>query len=150
MSPTASRFLPYAATFVRVALAASFLSAVADRFGIWTKLGSSEVAWGNMEQFLAYTRLLLWFLPGNLANTVGWTATVLEVTLAVALLAGIAIRRVALLSGILLLSFGVSMTLATGPEGPLSYSVWTAAAASFLLATLDPSTTGPSLWRKRG
>lgn len=102
-----------------------------------------------MENFLAYARLLLWYLPANVANIAGWTATVLEVALAAALLTGIAIRRAAIGSGLLLLAFAGSMTFATGPEGPLSYSVWTAAAAAFLLAALDPQATGLSLWPSR-
>ncbi|PQO26902.1 DoxX family protein [Blastopirellula marina] len=131
-------------------MAASYLSAVADRFGIWNRLGSDEVAWGNMESFLAYAQLLLWFLPTSIADIAGWTATVVEIGLAVFLLLGIAIRPAAFASGLLLLSFAASMTLATGPEGPLSYSVWTAAAASFLLATIETQSTGFSVrpsWR---
>src|SRR5689334_17930898 len=46
---------------LRVALAFSFLSAVADRFGLWGQFGSG-VAWGDFERFTAYTAQLLWFL----------------------------------------------------------------------------------------
>ncbi|WP_186767880.1 hypothetical protein [Blastopirellula retiformator] len=67
--PSSASQLPYAATLVRFTLAASFLSAVADRLGIWSGLGSSEVAWGDMQQFLAYTQLLLWYVPVSLANS---------------------------------------------------------------------------------
>ncbi|UUO05614.1 DoxX family protein [Blastopirellula sp. J2-11] len=145
MTPSASRFLTVAALFVRVALAASFLSAVADRFGIWTQLGSGEVAWGNMDNFLAYTQMLLWYLPSSVVTIAGWTATILEIVIAAALLLGVAIRPTAIASGALLLVFAVSMTFGTGPEGPLSFSVWTAAAASLLLAAIDPQATGPGL-----
>ena len=45
----------------------------------------------------------------------------------------------ALASGVLLLTFAVAMTTALGPEAPLSYSVWTAAAGAFLLAQDRPA-----------
>ncbi|MFI4874525.1 MAG: DoxX family protein [Blastopirellula sp. JB062] len=145
LQTTPSNYLPFAALLVRVALAASFLSAVADRFGLWGAPGEGEVSWGNMDNFLAHTQLLLWYLPPSLANVAGWAATILEIVLAAALLVGVAIRLVALASGGLLLIFAFSMTLGTGAEGALSYSVWTAAAAALLLAALDPASLGPAI-----
>lgn len=121
--------------FARIALAASFLSAVADRFGLWGAAGMGEVAWGNFPAFVEYTGMLLWFLPELLVVACAWLATILEVLLAIGLLVGYRLRLVALASGLLLLSFAIGMTFGTGPEGPLSYSVWTAAAAAFLVAT---------------
>ncbi|MFI4851042.1 MAG: DoxX family protein [Gimesia chilikensis] len=125
----------FALYFVRFALAASFLSAVADRFGLWGAAGTGEVAWGEIQTFLGYTSLLLWFLPEPLVVFSGWTATILEIVLAVGLITGIQLRAVALGSCLLLLTFALCMTFGTGPEGPLSFSVWTASAASLLLAT---------------
>lgn len=125
----------FALYFVRFALAASFLSAVADRFGLWGAAGTGEVAWGEFKSFLEYTSLLLWFLPEPLVVFSGWTATILEIVLAVGLISGIQLRAVALGSCLLLLTFALCMTFGTGPEGPLSFSVWTASAASLLLAT---------------
>ena len=40
---------------LRVALAFSFLSAVADRFGLWGPFGVAGVGWGDFERFTAYT-----------------------------------------------------------------------------------------------
>ena len=41
--------------FLRLGIGVGFLSAVADRFGLWP----AEVsAWGNWENFLAYTQLI--------------------------------------------------------------------------------------------
>jgi hypothetical protein len=48
---------------LRIALALAFLSAVADRFGLWGKPGSPGVSWANMTQFNAYVAKLNWFLP---------------------------------------------------------------------------------------
>lgn len=128
-----------AAIALRVALAVSFLSAVADRFGVWGPPGSPNVAWGTFDSFLQYTGLLLWFLPPTLVSISGWVATVLEVLLALGLLSGYCLRWVALASAVLLFAFAVSMTVALGWEPAFSYSVWTASAAACLLASLDES-----------
>ena len=85
-----------AAVFLRLALAAGFLSAVADRFGLWGPAGTPGVAWGGFDPFLAYTGKLLWYLPAGLVPAAGWAATVLEVTLAIGLLAGVRLRAVGL------------------------------------------------------
>src|SRR5262249_53158307 len=77
-----------AAIFLRFALAAGFLSGVADRFGLWGPPGTPGVAWGGFDPFLAYTGKLLWYLPPALVPAAGWAATVLEVVLAVGLVAG--------------------------------------------------------------
>ena len=128
-----------AAIFLRFALAAGFLSAVADRFGLWGPPGTPGVAWGGFDRFLAYTGKLLWYLPPFLVPVAGWAATVLEVVLAVGLVAGVRLRAFALASGVLLSVFAATMTLALGPEPPLSSSVWSAAAGAFLLASLRPA-----------
>lgn len=123
---------------MRAALGAGFLSAVADRFGLWGPSGTPGVAWGEFAQFLQYTGTLLPYLPTKLVAVAGWAATVAEFVLGVALLVGVRVRLVALASGILLLTFALAMTTALGPEPPLSYSVWTAAAGAFLLARDRP------------
>jgi hypothetical protein len=41
--------------FARFALGASFLSAVADRFGLWGPYGAKNVSWGNFAHFVEYT-----------------------------------------------------------------------------------------------
>src|SRR6516162_7150565 len=124
-----------AAIFLRLALATGFLSAVADRFGLWGPPGTPGVAWGGFDPFLAYTGQLLWYLPAGVVPAAGWAATVL----AVGLVAGVRLRAVALASGVLLSVFAVTMTVALGPEPPLSSSVWSAAAGAFLLASLRPA-----------
>ena len=69
-------------------MAAGFLSAVGDRFGLWGVFGSPGVAWGDWERFVTYTGRLNWFVPGSLVSTVAVVATVAEVTLALLLLTG--------------------------------------------------------------
>src|SRR5436305_14626077 len=67
---------------LRVALAFSFLSAVADRFGLWGPFGVGGVAWGDFERFTAYTARLLWFLPPSLVSPAAILATGAEVIVA--------------------------------------------------------------------
>ena len=107
---------------MRMALAAGFLSAVADRFGLWGPIGTPGVSWGGFAKFLDYTATILPYLSTTLVAVAGWAATVVEFVLGVALLAGVRVRLTAL-----------------GPEAPLSYSVWTAAAGAFLLAQDRPA-----------
>jgi hypothetical protein len=102
------------------------------------------VAWGGFDAFLAYTGRLLWFLPAGLMPAAGWAATLSEVALAVGLIAGVRVRAFALASGLLLTVFAVAMTVALGPEPPLSLSVWTAEAGAFLLASIRPNSGGPA------
>ena len=118
---------------LRIALAAGFLSAVADRLGLWGAPGTPGVAWGDWSHFLTYTGKLNWFAPAGLVPVLGLLATFAEVALAILLLAGIKLREAALASAALLLCFAVTMTLAGGIKGPLDYSVYTAAAAAFYL-----------------
>ena len=62
--------IDYISLFARLALAIGFLSAVADRLGLWTPLlGSENVVWGNMESFTAYTGVLLPWIP-QISNTI--------------------------------------------------------------------------------
>jgi uncharacterized membrane protein YphA (DoxX/SURF4 family) len=132
-----------ASWLLRIALAAAFLSAVADRFGLWGPPGSPGVAWGNLTQFNAYVAKLIWFLPQAGIVTVGLVATAAETLLCLTLLIGWQLRWVALLSAILLFSFSTAMLVALGPKAPLDYSVFTAASAAFLLFALQPVKSSP-------
>lgn len=119
--------------FLRGALAAGFLSAVADRFGMW----SADVAvWGNWTNFLDYTQLLIPWTPDSLVPIFGIVATAFEVIFAVFLLLGFKTELSAKLSGFLLLLFALSMTFSTGIKGALDFSVFSASAAAFALSLL--------------
>ena len=120
--------------FVRVALAAGFLSAVADRFGLWGPAGAANVAWGAWQPFVDYVAKLNWFAPASVIPALAWASTLAEVVLAIGLLIGWQLRWFALAAGLLLLSFAVTMTLALGVKAPLDFSVFAAAGGAFLLA----------------
>ncbi|SPZ83975.1 Uncharacterised protein [Sphingobacterium multivorum] len=48
----------YSQLFVRLAVSTAFLSAVADRLGLWGVPGASHVSWGNWANFVAYSNTL--------------------------------------------------------------------------------------------
>lgn len=125
-----SQKIQFAQLFLRIALAVTMLSAVADRFGFW----GANSAWGNWENFEKYTRQLTLFLPEMLSKVGAYTATSLEIILPLMLLLGYKTKIAAYGSGFLLMTFALSMTLAFGIKAPLDYSVWIGCAAAFLLA----------------
>lgn len=120
----------YAQLALRTALAMSMLSAVADRFGYW----GTYASWGNWSSFEAYTRTLTFFLPAVLSQWAAYLATLSEILFSIFLLVGFKTRLTAYATAVLLVLFAVTMTIAIGPKAPLDYSVWTSAAAAFLLA----------------
>jgi quercetin dioxygenase-like cupin family protein/uncharacterized membrane protein YphA (DoxX/SURF4 family) len=123
---------------LRLALAAAFASAVADRFGAWGPAGTPGVAWGDFASFTAYAKTLNPWAPAALVPFLAWAATAAEAVLAVTLAAGVATRLSALASGAMLFCFALAMTFTLGVKAPLNYSVFTAAAAALLLAMLPP------------
>jgi uncharacterized membrane protein YphA (DoxX/SURF4 family) len=127
--------LAFSSVFLRFALGFSFMSAVADRFGFWGPFGEHHVAWGTFARFVVYTGQLNWFLPKWTITTLAIVATCAETILAVLLLLGWRTRTAALLSGVLLLSFAVTMAAALGIKAPLDFSVFSASGGAFVLAS---------------
>lgn len=121
--------------FLRFALGFSFLSAVADRFGFWGAFGEPHVAWGTFARFVAYTGQLNWFLPKATIPILAIAATCAEVLVGILLLLGWQTRIAALLGGVLLLLFAVTMTGTLGIKAPLDFSVFSASGGAFLLAS---------------
>src|SRR5215475_3187418 len=120
--------------FLRLSIAGGFLSSVADRLGILGAPGTPNVAWGAWAPFVEYTAKLNWFAPAPVVSFLAWAATFGETVLAVGLIVGWQLRWFALGSGLLLLSFALTMTLALGIKAPLNYSVFAASAGAFFLA----------------
>jgi uncharacterized membrane protein YphA (DoxX/SURF4 family) len=131
---TGASTLSSAQWFLRLAIAAGFLSSVADRFGIWGAPGTPNVAWGAWLPFVEYAAKLNWFAPASVVSFLAWAATLGEAVLAIGLVVGWQIRWFALGSGLLLLCFALTMTLALGIKAPLNYSVFAACAGAFFLA----------------
>jgi uncharacterized membrane protein YphA (DoxX/SURF4 family) len=125
----------YTTVYMRLALGITFLAAVTDRCGLWGPPGTSNVAWGNFDNFLAYAAKLNPYLPAAWIPTVGWGVTLAEAACGLALIVGFQTRKVAVGSGLMLLAFALGMTIGLGVKAPLNYSVFSAAAGAFLLAT---------------
>jgi len=139
----------YTTVYMRLALGITFLAAVTDRFGLWGPPGTSNVAWGNFDTFLAYAATLNPYLPAAWIPTVAWGVTLAEAACGLALIVGFQTRKVAVGSGLLLLAFALGMTIGLGVKAPFNYSVFSAAAGAFLLATSSHDPVSIDLWRDR-
>jgi uncharacterized membrane protein YphA (DoxX/SURF4 family) len=127
----------FSSAFLRCALGLGFLSAVADRLGLWGAFGQPNVEWGNFSRFLDYTHTLNWYVPAVMIPPLGVIATGAETLFGLLLLIGWQTRATALLSSCLLLTFGVAMTLALGIKAPLNFAVFTGVGGALLLATCE-------------
>jgi thiosulfate dehydrogenase (quinone) large subunit len=132
--------------FLRLALGLAFLSAVADRFGLWGPAGTRNVAWGDFAHFTQYTGQLNPWAPVALIPTLAWVSTGAELVLGAALILGLFTRWAALLSGILLLLFAGGMSRGTGLKSALDASVFSAAAAAFALVILGAGPWSVDAW----
>jgi uncharacterized membrane protein YphA (DoxX/SURF4 family) len=126
----------FAEILLRVGLSSGLLSAVADRFGLWGRPGTSQVVWGTFSSFLAYTKTLNPWCPPALVPVLGWSATFAEFALGIALLVGFWLRWTALLTALLTGTFALAMTCVEGVHSPLNYSVFAFSTASFFLAVM--------------
>jgi putative oxidoreductase len=130
-TPERLRLLHRAGTlYARIALGTAFLSAVADRFGLWGKYGG----WGNFANFMTYTAQVNSFMPAFAIPYLAWAATVAESCLGVALILGLWPRWVALSAALLLATFGTAMAISFGLKSPMDYSVFSASSGALLLA----------------
>lgn len=115
---------------LRLALAATFLSAVASRLSLW---GTASSGWKN---FLIYAAEVNSFAPIRLVPILAVVATLLEITFAVLLILGYKTKWAAIGTGILTLLFALAMTYSFGIKSPFDYSVFVDSAAGFSLAVL--------------
>jgi uncharacterized membrane protein YphA (DoxX/SURF4 family) len=139
------RTLQVARILLRLALGITFLVSVADRFGALGPYGARNVSWGDWNHFVQYVATLNWFVPKALIPALSALETTIETVLGVALLVGIYQRIVAWCSAGLLLLFALTMSLALGIVAPLSYSVFTAFGAAFLLGAVARPRTSRGL-----
>ena len=144
--PCLARYTP---VYVRFALGVSFLAAVTDRCGPWGPPGTRNVAWGNFDNFLVYTAQLNPYLPTPWIPAVGWIVTLAEVVCGLALIVGFQTRRVAVVSGLLLLALALGMIRGAGIKAPFNYSVFSASAEALLLATSAPAPWSIDTWQAR-
>ena len=124
--------------FSRLALGASFLVAVSDRFGLLGPYGAKNVSWGDFAHFVNYTGKVTSAFPRSLVLPFAWAASVAETLFGILLIAGFKTRIASVFSGFLLLIFALGMATGLGIKTPFDYSVFSAAAAAFLLAFWEP------------
>jgi hypothetical protein len=74
----------WSALYLRLALGASFLSGIADRFGLYS---GRNVGYGNFAGFVRYTAKVNSFMPAFTILFLAWAATVAEFSLGLALVA---------------------------------------------------------------
>lgn len=122
--------------YLRLALGATMLSAVADRFGFWGAPGEPGVAWGNWENFAAYSAELNSFMPLFIIPAMGVVATALEIIFSLMLITGFKTKYAAFGVGCLLTAFALAITISSGIKGALDYSVFIGSAAGFFLSTI--------------
>jgi putative oxidoreductase len=134
-SMSADRLHRIALMGLRLALAAAFLSSVAGRLGLWGAYGSG---WAG---FVKYTGSVNWYLPAAAIPAIAVTATILETTFGLMLLAGWQVRRAATGSAVLLTLFALAM-FSGNPKSPFDYSVFTAAFGALCLATQPGEESG--------
>jgi uncharacterized membrane protein YphA (DoxX/SURF4 family) len=139
-----SRALELSSLFLRIALGTSFLSAVADRLGLWGGFGQPNVSWGSFARFVAYTATLNWFLPKAMIPALAIIATCAEILLGLCLIVGWQTRVAAWGAGILLTTFAITLAAALGFKAPLDFSVFSAAGGAFLLASCWRSDSAPT------
>lgn len=131
----------FAIFYARIAVGAAFLSAVASRFGLWRREPGMKLSPG----FLSRTAELNFFMPASTIPLLAWSATILEITLGLALIVSgvlclVSTRRpqwprwIAMGSAVLLALFGTTMAITAGIKSPLDYSVFSASACALLLA----------------
>jgi uncharacterized membrane protein YphA (DoxX/SURF4 family) len=142
--------LRWAMAAFRVAMGVTFLSPVADRFGLWGPPGAPNVSWGNWERFVVYSTRLNWYLPDALQQPVAALATAGELMFAVALIAGIYTRLAAYGAASLLACFALAMVTGLGIRAPLDYSVFVDAAGAWLLAAATSYESPVATWRHQG
>jgi uncharacterized membrane protein YphA (DoxX/SURF4 family) len=137
LSPRSTALAKFSSVFLPLALGISFLSAVADRYGLWGAYGQPNVSWGDYARFVDYTAKLNWFLPAAMIPTLAMIATAAETILGLLLVFGWKTRIAALLTGLLLISFALTMTLALGVKAPLNLSVFSGAGGALLLGACE-------------
>ena len=123
--------------FARIALSLGFFLPVMDRLGFLGAPGSNNVAWGNWENFRAYTGQILPFLGEASLNLAAVLATIMECILAVCLLIGFKTKLAGLGTAILTAIFGISMFIFLGRLAPFAYPVFVFTAAGALLWTKE-------------
>ncbi|MDV2117437.1 DoxX family protein [Alcaligenes faecalis] len=129
--------------FLRLSLALTLLSAVADRFGLWGELNNFDITWGGMNRFHQDVEVLTPWLFASAIPALSWFVTILELLLGIALLLNYKSALAALLSGVLFLIFALSMSFFLSTKLMINFNVLVCSASAFLLWQLEKARTSP-------
>ncbi|MFD2513355.1 DoxX family membrane protein [Pontibacter locisalis] len=129
-----TKYLPYANLFLRITLALTLLSAVADRLGLWGEPDTQNVMWGSWFAYEGYVHQLIPFLSEGFSDKLALAVTVLEIALGAMLLFGVKVRWAAIGTGTLTMLLAITISMATGIKEPINKAMFVVSAASFLLA----------------
>ena len=91
--------------FLRLVLGGAFLSAAADRFGLWGPAGTRNASWGDFAHFVEYTAQLNPWAPAALIPMLAWVSTGAELVLGVLLILGLFTRFSALMGTLMMIFF---------------------------------------------
>ena len=137
---------------LRILIGLTFLGSVADRFGLLGSPGTVGISWGDFDHFVAYTRSVNAFLPTTWGTPLAILATICETVLGTMLVTGLRPRLATSSAALLLLLFGIAMTVSLGIGAQFDYAVAILAAGAWTLATADIATfelRGWLGWRPR-
>jgi len=149
MNPRSIVLAKFSSVFLRLAMGVSFLSAVADQFGLWGSPGQPNISWGDYHGFVDHTAELNGLLPAAIIPEVTIIATIAEILFGVLLLLGWKTRITALLSGVLLTALALAMTMAFGLKAALHFSIFSAAGGALLLGVCTDFPFSLDEWLQR-
>ncbi|RFZ91155.1 DoxX family membrane protein [Mucilaginibacter conchicola] len=127
----------YAQLFLRLSIGFGFLSAVLDRLGWAGQPGTHNINWGNWQNFIAYTQMLVPWSPPSLTSILGLLATVGETVSGVLLIVGYKTKWNAMAACLLTLTFIICMVFTAGTKSVFNYSVPAVCAGAFLLSAFN-------------
>ncbi|OOQ57822.1 FAD-dependent oxidoreductase [Mucilaginibacter pedocola] len=127
----------YAQLFLRLSLGLGFLSAVLDRLGWLGQPGTHNINWGNWQNFIAYTQMLVPWSPAGLTRVLGLLATVGEAVFGLLLIVGYKTKWNAMAACLLTLTFIICMVFTAGTKAVFNYSVPAVCAGAFLLSAFS-------------
>ena len=119
--------------FLRFAVAAAFINATGGRLAFWPHDAQLVDTWPD---FLHFTQQMNPWMPEYIIPAVGVLVTISELLLALMLVIGFKTERAAILSGWLILTFGLAMITSMGFKAAIDNSVLAISGAAFGLSTI--------------
>ncbi|TWR24389.1 DoxX family membrane protein [Mucilaginibacter pallidiroseus] len=127
----------YAQLLLRLSIGLGFLSAVMDRIGWLGAPGGQNINWGNWQNFIAYTQMLMPWSPADLTKILGLIATIGEAVFGLLLILGYKTKWNAMGACLLTLIFIICMVFTAGTKAVFNYSVPSVCAGAFLLSAFN-------------